>query len=128
MEIVRIAGLSICGVILALVLKEQKPFLGVVLGMLTATAAFSFLLPIIGDVLLFAKDLLRETTVGQAYFKTLLKIAGIASLSRIAAEICKDAGFSAVSSVVFMSGRVLCAAVCIPQVAQLLNVLTELLP
>lgn len=128
MEMIKIVALGVLGTFLALVLKEQKPFLGIALAILTATAVLLLAFPRLSEITVYAKTLYRAAGGRDFYLDSILKITGIACLARIGSDICKDAGLTAVSSAIGMAGRLICICICLPSVGALFEFLTAILP
>lgn len=57
----------------------------------------------------------------QGYMKLLLKMMGITYVAQFASEICKDAGYSAISSQIEMFGKVSILFVSMPVLLALLQ-------
>jgi len=59
---------------------------------------------------------------------TILKIVGIAYIGDFGAQVCRDAGESAIASKVEFAAKVLVLIVALPIVVGLLETITRLLP
>jgi len=62
------------------------------------------------------------------YIDILLKIAGIAILSSLGSSLCSDAGMSAVSNAVVISGKVICMCQVLPVAVEFLGKLLSVIP
>ena len=61
------------------------------------------------------------------YVSIILKVTGIAYITQIGSEICKDAGESAIGTKIEIAGKVLIAAACLPLVTTLFGTVMDLL-
>lgn len=124
---VQIAGLSITAVLIAKLLEryaaEQAMMLTLLLGAaLTALAVYS-LSPILNetDTLLASSGLSTEHTAAVS------KAIGICIVTQLAADVCKDAGESALCTAVTLTGKAALILLSLPLFSSLLQLLREVL-
>ena len=79
------------------------------------------------EVWAFLEDLLAAVEISSTLFLPLLKTAGIAVVSRIGADLCRDAGESAVASAVEMAGAMGALLAVLPLMQAAWEVLRSLL-
>lgn len=112
MEIFQIAGLSLVLCCMSLLLKKENgafSFLLLLGGVLTiAYMIFPWLDPLLGWI----KELSGSVTGGALGY--LFKALGIAFITQLAQELCKDAGAGALASMVELGGRALILMVVFP--------------
>ena len=74
--------------------------------------------------------LLRETAekagVGEGYFSVVLKVIGIAYLTQFGAQLCVDAGESAVAAKIELAGKILMMTAAAPVLTGLLDMVIDL--
>ena len=128
MDAIKIMVLAITGTMLTLVLKEQKQSLGMTLAVLCALSVFFAGLPYLEEIVTYVRTLHKSLGAVGSYIGVLLKITGIATISGMAAKLCADAGMSAVSAAVTLSGKVICISLVLPVIAKFLNGLLSILP
>ena len=128
MDGIKIMVTAIVGVMLALVLKEQKPYMGIALTVVCAVYIFFLGLPYLDRVTSYVRVFYSSFGSDKGYMSTLLKITGIAILSTLAANICSDAGMSAVSSAVNFTGKIICMCMTLPVIADFFQELINILP
>ena len=75
----------------------------------------------------FLEDLLAAVEISSTLFLPLLKTAGIAVVTRIGADLCRDAGESAVASAVEMAGAMGALLAVLPLMQAAWEVLRSLL-
>ena len=127
-DIIKITAWGMLGTFLTLVLKEHKPHMALCVGLLTGVGICLILVPHLSALVSFVKRLYASVGGEDSYFQALMKVTGISMLSKIASDVCKDAGQQAVASTVSMAGRILCVCLCLPQVAAIFTLLTSLIP
>lgn len=63
----------------------------------------------------------------RAWLGPLLKIVGVAFLGEWGVQLCRDAGENAIAVKLEMGVKIVLLVLCIPVIAQLLNLITSLL-
>lgn len=126
MSILGAAGIAVCAVFLALYLKTQQK-------------EIAAMIAIAASVLLFASsvsgaqkaaDTIWETASESKYAdmtKILIKALGIAGITQITADVCREAGEAAVGAQLEMFGKVEILLLSLPLAARLLRMAEELL-
>ena len=128
MDIVKIVAIGIMGAFFSLFMKEYKPFVSVALAVVTGSVILFMVLPEFEKVITYAKGVYRAVGGNDVYINSVLKVTGIACLTWFGGDVCKDAGFSSVSSAVVLAGKVVCLVLCIPVISQLFDMLVKILP
>ena len=126
-EYLRWAAVVLIGLILALVLGKQSKEMGLLLTLavcvLVSIAALGFLEPV--TALLRELDRLGQLD-GQA-LSILIKCAGIGILSELAGLLCADAGEGAMGKALSLLSNAAMLWLSLPLIAQLLNMIGEVL-
>ncbi len=126
MDTVKIMAMAVVGIMLSLVLKEQKQYLGTTVAIICSVCLFFMLLPYLEKVVSYIK-LLSSTLQGD-FLRTILKITGIGAVTTLTSNLCRDAGFSAIASVVVFSGKAICMCIVLPVIGSFLNGILSILP
>lgn len=128
MDIIQIVGIGLVTAVLAVVLKHNRPEMGILLSITAGIIIFIFVLGKIGSVLDVVKDLSSRANLSMVYLGTILKIVGIAYIADFGAQICRDAGESAVASKIEFAAKVLVLVLAVPIVVAVLNSLLKAVP
>ena len=119
--------IGITGVFLALFLKQTKPEYAVCIsvgtGLLLLLLAAGRLSLVVENIRLIQDAI----SVQSAYIQVLLKIIGITYISEFAADICRDAGCSAVAGQIGVFAKLSILAVSMPIVSALLQTVQNFL-
>lgn len=121
------AAVAIAGALLTMLLKKSAPELGLALSLgvsLLAAGLGAGLLGELGEVLELAKE---QTGLSGAVVGPVYKCVGIGIVTRLTADLCKDAGQGAVSSAVELCGAVCALTAALPLVRTLLQMIGETL-
>ena len=121
------AALCVLAAILALVLKKDGPQMGLLLTLATAVAAFLFLMGQLRELLDFLREISGAVGIRQELMAPLYKTIGIAMVVRVGGNLCRDAGESALASVIETSGTVCALLVSLPLLRMVLTALMELM-
>lgn len=117
---------TVCAVLLALCLRGQQRDIAVLLSMAAVILVFAFT----GDRVRAAVDTLTEIAESSTWSdvgKVMCKALGITMLSRIAADICTQAGETALAGQIETAGAVEITLLALPLAVQLLEIAGSLL-
>lgn len=127
MELMQVLGVAILGAVLAALIRPLRPEMAVVIGMVSGLIVLLYAVGRITGVLDTVKNLAASYGVDSGYVAILLKIIGIAYAAQFGAQICTDAGETAVAGKVELCGRVLILAAALPVVATTLATAVQML-
>ena len=119
--------LRITGVLQALQIKHTKPedavYLSVETGVFLLLLAAQRLEVVVESVRMIQNSI----SIQSSYIQVLLKIIGITYISEFAADICRDAGYSAIASQIGIFAKLSILAVSMPIVTALLDTIHSFL-
>ena len=128
MELVtQAAGLCVIAALLGLVLRRGSPEVTLLLALTAAAAVLLALGQPLGELLAFLDSLTASTGVSPALFRPLYKIVGIALVVKVGGGLCRDAGESALASVLELAGTVCALLAALPLLRAVLELIGELL-
>ncbi|HBS58556.1 MAG TPA: stage III sporulation protein AD [Firmicutes bacterium] len=113
---------------LILVIRQQRPEFALLLSLGLSVMIFLLVAGKISLILDLFNDLANRANVNQLYLNTVLKIIGIAYISEFGAQICRDAGESAVAGKIELAGKILILVLAVPIIAVVLDTIAKLLP
>lgn len=128
MEIIKITGLGLVAVVLIVIIRQQRPELAVQLSIVVGAVIFTMMLGKINSVISLMQELARRSNVSTLYMGTILKIVGVAYIAEFGAQICRDAGESAVASKIEFAAKVIVIVLAVPIIAAVFDFLFKLLP
>jgi stage III sporulation protein AD len=128
MEIlIKAAVAGVAGSIMALVLRRNAPELSLALtvavSVLTAVLAME-LFSSLADIIKLAET---ETGLSPAVVAPVMKCVGIGVVTRLSADLCKDAGQESVSSAVELCGAACAMLTAMPLIRTLLQMIGDML-
>lgn len=128
MEILQFVGIGLVVAVFAVLLRQERPELAMLLVLVFGLSIFLVILIKLGAVITVFRDLTRRAQVDELYLTTLLKILGIAYITEFGAQICRDAGEGTVASKIEMAGKVLILVLALPIFTAIMEVIVRLLP
>ncbi len=121
MELFRILSIAILGAALAVLVRPLRPEMAILIGAATGVIVLLYAVGEVTGVLDTLRRLGEAYGVDSGYIGVLLKIIGIAYAAQFGAQICSDAGESAIAGKVELCGRVLILAAALPVVVTTLG-------
>ena len=124
--LMKAVALGLTGAVAALLLKRSVPEMGLAVTAAVCVAAAALAAELMGQ-LRQTVDLAREQTgLSPAVVTPVLKCVGIGIVTRLGADLCKDAGQSAVATAVELTGAACAMGAALPLVRALLQMISEL--
>lgn len=127
MEIVKVCMMGLAGVLLAVMLKKEKSEYGMFIAFLVCVLIFTFVIGKMKIVLAFAERLEAMVSIDSSYIALILKMIGIAYVAGFAMDVCKDAGYAAISSQIETFAKISILVVSLPVLLMFLEVIGKLL-
>lgn len=123
----QIAALCVTGAVLSLLIRQGNGVMGWLLALGTAAAAGLYLWPTVRETLELIGMLGDRSGLSAALLKPLYKTVGIALVTRLGSDLCRDAGESALGATVEAAGSV-CALLCaFPLLWEVMEMLLEMM-
>ena len=126
-QVIQITALCVVGAALALVVKKGSPEAALLLTLAAAVTVLLFLGGAVEELMAFLDELAQGSGVSQSLFLPLYKTGGIALVVKVGSGLCRDAGESALASVVETAGAVCALLVALPLLRAVLSLLLELM-
>ncbi len=128
MEILNIVGFALVVTVFAVLLREGRPEMALLLALGFGVLIFILVMSKMGTIINLFRDLTHKAQVDELYLITLLKILGIAYIAEFGAQICRDAGEGTIASKIEMAGKILILLLALPIFTAVLQVVVRLLP
>jgi stage III sporulation protein AD len=127
-EILQIVGIGIVATILITVIKAQRPEISLQLSILTGIFIFLLVASKLSSVITLLNNISQKVNIDVMYLSTLLKVIGIAYIAEFGAEVCKDAGESAIASKIELAAKVIIVVIAVPIITSLLELIIRIMP
>ena len=125
--IIKIAAAAVTAALCAVVVRRQSPEIALVLGAGGCALVILYCSGALNSVMELADKLVQAGGLSPQVVEPVMKTAGIAIVSRLAADFCKDAQEGGLASAVELAGTALSLAAALPLVSMVLDLLVQLL-
>ena len=125
--VIQAAGICVITALLGLVLRRGSPEVTLLLALAAAAAVLLALGGSLRELLAFLISLTEQTGVSPSLFYPLYKITGIALVVKVGGSLCRDAGESALASVLELVGTVCALLAALPLLRAVLELIGEAL-
>ena len=127
MEILKIAALALCAVMIIVLVKNYKPEFGIFVAIGCSVLILYFLVDSLKYAFSYMSQLYDKLDYGKTYFPIIIKVLAIAYITELTSQLCKDAGESSIASKVELAGKIIIFCVAIPVFISILNLVEQLL-
>jgi len=127
-DILQIIGLAIVSTIIIAVIKVHRPEIAIQISIAAGIIVFAMIMGKVIAVVDFLDSYAQKVNIDTIYITTLLKIVGIAYITEFGAEVCKDAGESAIASKVELAGKVVIIVLAVPIITSLMDLIIKIMP
>ena len=128
MEILtRAVLLCLTGAALALVVRQGSQVMGLLLTLCVTVSAMLFLLRSAWELFEFFRELGERSGISPELLAPLYKTVGIALVVRTGGALCRDAGESALGSVIESAGTLCALLTALPLLREMMNMLLKLI-
>ena len=128
MEIIKIIGVGLIGLILVIVLKHYKPEFTIYISLLVGAIILIMVIDKLAGIIDILANLSAKANMNSEFLGILIKITGIAFLTEFAVSICKDSGETAIASKIDLGGKIMIVAISVPILSALLELVVKILP
>lgn len=128
MEIIQVVALGLVVAVFAVLLRQERPEMALMLAFGFGVVVFLMVLAKLGAIVTVFQDVTRRAQVDELYLATLLKILGIAYIAEFGAQVCRDSGEGTVANKIELAGKILIMIMALPILAAILEVIVRLLP
>lgn len=123
MNIVQLSLFAVAGVLLAIVVKKERPEYGILLSMMVCVCIF---FSVAGRLSILTESVnrLRElAAMDKGYFRTILKMIGITYVAQFAVNLCKDAGYATIAAQIEMFSKLSILLLALPVIEAFLDLI-----
>ncbi len=126
-ELFRVAAIGIIAAILAVVISEKKPELGVLLGLAFGTIALVVAFSKAGAIIGVLEDTINQAGIDGKLLVPILKVTGMAYITQFSVEACKDVGQNSIASKVETVGKIMMLVVAVPIATSLIKIISSII-
>ena len=124
---IRLTAVCVVGAVLALFTKKSSPDMGLTVALAVCVVVLIALLVPLREVLDLLRMMMNQSGMPEEVFAPLLKTLGVALICRVGGDLCRDAGQSAMASLVEMGGALAAVLVSAPLLRSVWELLQSLI-
>ena len=128
MEIFQVVAIGLIATILSVLIRDEKPEIGMYIGLVAGIIIFLFMVPRIQSVIEILGSLTNKISIDSVYLTIVLKIVGIAYIAEFGAQICRDAGEGVMASKIEFAGKILIMVMAVPILVSLMDLIINMVP
>lgn len=125
--VTQVVALGIVAALCAAVVKKQTPDMALVLTLCAVALILSCALGALGPVRALMDTLAQRAGLSAAVLSPVVKTVGVALLTRVAAELCRDGGEGGIAAAVEVAGAGCALVICLPLFEAVAQLILELL-
>jgi len=126
-QVLQLSAVAVIGALCALTLRRQVPELAWVLALVTGLLLLATAFDAVEQVKAFLGELAGLAGLSPEILSPLVKTVGIAILTRVTAELCRDAGEGGIAAFAEVAGGVAALCVSLPLARAVLTMISKLL-
>ncbi len=125
--LLRVIALCITACALGLLLKKDVPALQLMLGIATAAVLLTSAAELGRSIGTVMEEFSSMTGIDHSYLTLIVKCMAVAAAVRLGGDLCRDAGQSALASIIEITGTLSAAVMTAPLMKALLNAVLDVL-
>ena len=122
-----VIGISITALILSLFLKDYNKTVSLILVLFSSALLFFKIVGSIGEITDTLKEITDNAGELSSYLKLMLKVLGIALITQITADICRDCGETALAGQTEVVAKIVIVAMILPLFEAVVKIISGLL-
>jgi stage III sporulation protein AD len=126
-ELIRIAAMGIVTAVLAVVISEKKPELGMLLGVLFGAMALIIALGKAGAVIEVLNETINRAGIDAKLLVPVLKVTGIAYITQFSVDVCRDVGQNSIAAKIEIVGKIMMLVVALPIATSLIRIISGII-
>lgn len=123
----QVAALAAIGAVCAAAIKKQTPDVALVMTLCAATLILTLAMTALRPVRDLMDALAQRAGLSVAVLSPVIKTVGVSILTRVTAELCRDAGEGGLASAVEVAGGACALLICLPLFEAVLKLILELI-
>ena len=114
MNILQVVSASVCVSVIILTVKNIKSDTGQLITITAVASLMIAVLPYITAVISGVREFSEMSSLGGKYLEPVLKITGIAYVTQLGSELCRDSGENSLASGVENAGKIAITVIALP--------------
>ncbi len=125
--LIKIAAVAVAGTVLSLVIKKNSPEMALMLTVSLALIALYLAFDTIREITDFIKSLADAARISPAVLTIVIKTIGVSIVTKLSADVCRDAGQSSVASGIELAGAFAALYISLPLFKTVMSMIESLI-
>lgn len=126
-DVMKVAGAGMIAAVCAVVVRKQAPELAVLLAICAGVLILTWCSGALGTIVGFMNRLVETGGLAPEVISPVVKVTGIALITRLSADFCRDAKEGGLAAAVETAGSAIALTAALPLMSAVLELLEELL-
>lgn len=126
MSIFQLIGIGLGGAVTALLVRQMNPGFAVYVSVITSVILTYFAFQYFSPVISYAAEISEKNNLG-AYAAVILRVTAIGVVTKLACELCTDAGENAISAKIELVGKGAIAVTVLPVLKSIVDAVQKFL-
>ena len=127
MEIFRIAAIGVLCALLAVVVKEQRPDIAMLISVIGGVIILFYAVNYVSEAVSVFKLLMDKSNIDSDLLSVVLKIIGIGYITEFSASVCEDSGNKSLGDKIQFGGKILILVISLPLLGAVIDIILSLL-
>ena len=127
MDMLGLGALAIIAALCTVVIKQKTPEIGMILALATCVILLWKTMPALEEVRNMMDSMAETAGISDTILTPVLKTVGLAIVTRLSAELCRDAKENGIAVFIEIAGAAAAVLVAIPLLRMVLQLITGLL-
>lgn len=123
---IKIAIIGLVTVMVSLMLKNSKPEYAILAGISGGIIVFSFSADKLESIIRMLNSFKDNISVNTEYIFILFKIIGITYIAEFTSDICRDAGYTGISTQIELAAKLCIMSMSVPVLMAIINTINTL--
>ncbi len=128
MDIFKIIGVGIITAITALIVRQIKPEVSVIITISGGIIMLLMLVQSLTSIFSAFNSIVEKSGLTSGLFTTILKIIGVGYITEFSANLCADSGASSIADKILLAGKIIILVLALPIVTNIIDIISGLLP
>lgn len=127
MDIFKIVGLGLISALLCVFIKNTRPEISVILSLVSTIIILFYILPFLKQVISALNGVSELIGIDGAYTSPVFKVIGIAYITQIGGDLCRDAGEGAIATKIELAGKIAIVSFALPIAYKMISVINGII-
>ncbi len=128
MDIFKIIGVGIITAITALIVRQIKPEVSVIITISGGIIMLLMMVQSLTSIFSAFNSIVEKSGLTSGLFTTILKIIGVGYITEFSANLCADSGASSIADKILLAGKIIILVLALPIVTNIIDIISGLLP